>query len=301
MNKIYLDLYSKEEEKKLIKGKNKFVVYLKKIMYIIRNCFKNYKVSKFEKNVGIKIDRDFLNAVCIREKRHYTIEEKRILKFITNYFSQENIISKVKLIYSKELMEKNNCTKYIETFFNNISNLNFKSVNAKNEILEHDFKHISRYMKANKLKADKVRVLVMVSSVSDYNHDKMVQYIEKFKEVDVTVTKKCSRKEILDINKDLDLINNEYGSTIQMQKNKKDFKRYNVYIIFSNIFKRELMASYILNKKALFIDVEQIDLDFLNSGYKLFVKNEMLLKKVFNNINLDINKFSIVLLGEAFK
>ena len=92
-------------------------------------------------------------------------------------------------------------------------------------------KHIERYVKAKNLKKDKIKVLVMFSSISDYNNDKMIEYINKYKEVDVAVTEKLSRNEIFSITKNLDLINNEYGSTIQILKNKRDLKRYNVYIL----------------------------------------------------------------------
>lgn len=301
MNKIYIDLYSKEEEKNSIESKSKFITALKKIKYQLKNMFCHYKVFKFEGDMGIKVDVDFLNSVCLLEKRKYSIQEKKLLKSLSAFFSEDNVVKKVKVIFSKELDEKINCTKYIIKLFDNVSNLNFDVVTAKNEILEHDMKHIDRYVKAKNLKKDKIKVLVMFSSISDYNDDKMIEYINKYKEVDVAVTEKLSRNEIFSIIKNLDLINNEYGSTIQILKNKRDLKRYNVYILFSNKNRRKLMSDYILNPKALFIDTCDVDSDFLNSGYKMFVKNETKLKQIFKNLELDIDKFGMVALGEAFK
>ena len=47
MNKIYIDLYSKEEEKNSIESKSKFITALKKIKYQLKNMFCHYKVFKF--------------------------------------------------------------------------------------------------------------------------------------------------------------------------------------------------------------------------------------------------------------
>lgn len=296
MNKLYIDLYLKSDEKEKIASKNKLIRKLKRAIFSLKNLFVNYRAKEFEGNVSIKVDEDFLNLVAMRQNRKYSFEEKKLLKYI-----KENLGSKsVKVIFSNRLYEKKEGKKYLLKLLNNISDAEFNVQEKKNEMLEHDLEIIKRYTTSCKIKRENVRLLVICSGISDLRADKLKEYIEEFKEVDVLIAEKRSASEINKVKAEIEAINNEYGTSITLVgANKKDIKKYNVYILYSNIDKDKFKDKYIINKKAKYIDINNVDEDYLSSGYKLFVKHEKAIKSDLENLGLNISNFSITVLGNS--
>ncbi len=301
MNKLYIDLYSKNDEIKNITSDNKFSTFFKKLHYNLKNIFRNYRKTKYEDSISLLVDIDYINSVCLRQNRKYSLEEKFILKFIKSNFSCDDKVNTVKIIFSKKLYNMNNNKKYILNFLNNIYNIKFTTVEYENQILEHDLNIIDRYINSKKIEKEKLKILVIISNIMNLNKEKLIEYINSYKQVDLFVTSKLSKKEIKLIQDEVDSINNEYGSSIDVLQSEKETKKYNVYLNYSNVNKEKFISNHLVNKKAKFIDINNIDEDILSDGYRLFVKNEKLIKEMLINLNLNLDNFSIVNLGTSQK
>ena len=302
MNRIYVDIYTKEEQLNFDKRGNKFLNFFIEKYKQIKSFFVKYKCAYTNdlNEISIKVDLDYINSICIRENKRYSFIEKRILKLIKNKFvPQEN--KKVYIVFSKKLNQMYNNKNYILKMFSTIKDLEFKNIEPENQNFIHDVESIDRYIKFSKLDKNNLKILVCLSSITEYNNEKMIEYISKFKQVDVFLTNKLSKKEINLIKEKLDIINNEYGTSIDILAPRKNISSYNVYLMYSKMKKEDFISKYIINKKAKYIDMNDIDGDFLNTSYKVYVKNEKDIKSNFNVLNLNLDNFSIMALGEAYK
>ena len=170
MNKLYIDLYSKNDEIKNITSDNKFSTFFKKLHYNLKNIFRNYRKTKYEDSISLLVDIDYINSVCLRQNRKYSLEEKFILKFIKSNFSCDDKVNTVKIIFSKKLYNMNNNKKYILNFLNNIYNIKFTTVEYENQILEHDLNIIDRYINSKKIEKEKLKILVIISNIMNLNN-----------------------------------------------------------------------------------------------------------------------------------
>ena len=218
---------------------------------IVRDLYIND--SKKTKIREIVFSRNFLKKL--------TYDKKGIFKrFKFNYLNKKFI----KII--KKGLENNKFKWYyfLSTNFNNeekkFLKIKLQSLLGYEYIIESEMnknleKYIDDYSKANNKKENEIKILLVYNQNRNINLLLIKSLIEKYKFVSIYLKEKPSNYILKQINN----INNSYGSTIDFVKNeKKSLKEFDI-VYFVNL-RRDDFSKFRLNKKTLVID-EKTELD----------------------------------------
>ena len=219
--------------------------------HIVRDLYIND--SKKTKIREIVFSRNFLKKL--------TYDKKGIFKrFKFNYLNKKFI----KII--KKGLENNKFKWYyfLSTNFNNeekkFLKIKLQSLLGYEYIIESEMnknleKYIDDYSKANNKKENEIKILLVYNQNRNINLLLIKSLIEKYKFVSIYLKEKPSNYILKQINN----INNSYGSTIDFVKNeKKSLKEFDI-VYFVNL-RRDDFSKFRLNKKTLVID-EKTELD----------------------------------------
>ena len=114
-----------------------------------------------------------------------------------------------------------------------------------------------------------------IDNLLDFDLDKLREYVEKYKFVDILRMKNISKSDMKKLNKLVENVNQEFGSSIKIiQKRKLKFISY-----------------YALNDKASILDITNLDDDNMSKEYIAYKKNKMYIKTIFDRMNMDMSCF----------
>jgi len=160
--------------------------------------------------------------------------------------------------------------------------------------------YIDKYIKDKNTKIEKLKILVVLANFKDYDKEKILEYISKYKYVDILITNNISQFDLKKLEKDIFLLNNEYGTTIEVIK-KRNVQKYDVYLVYSNIPRFELSQRYILGRNSLYINLTDIDYDILSDEVLTYERFEPEITTLFNRLNLNLENFSKSKVGFLYK
>ena len=289
MNTIFIDMNKKEENRK------------KKIGY-----FKNYlmQVSLTEdfvneqgnKNISLVFDEKFVSILGKAKKQSL---KKIFLKYqLDKVFKNEK---KVYFLFSKELDQ---CKEYkykIRTLLLQIlgEDMQVIEVVAQNNMLQHDVIYMDQFLKLKKIEARKANILMVMNQVADVKIDKVVEYIKKYRYVDILRMNGVSKFEYQALLEKVNSINEEYGTTTELIQ-RRNISEYDIYIFYSDISLDMFREHYILNENAKILDLKNDYDDTLSLAYRTYLRKKADLMALFNRVNLQLDRFSKNKLGSWF-
>ncbi len=301
MNTIFIDVTEQ---------KSKYFENKKSIKKRIINKFKNINIDFFKFNIVC----DYINNNNANNKTMYLnfdinyfnndlySNKHKITKYITSRKLKNNFknINELYIVFSKRIDENIEIKNYIKNIFNLNENIEINYISANNQMLKNDVKYIDDFIIENDIKPNKLKILTVINDVNDYNNDKMLEYISKYKFIDVLKTNSISKYDYKILNEKISDINNEYGTTIDIIQ-KRNIQDYNVYIMFSKINKQDFVTHYILQKDSKYVDMYDTDNDVLTSEIVEYEKSKYEINTILDRLNIDKNNFSTNKLGSWYK
>lgn len=240
-------------------------------------------------NISLKIDKELIKN--FDSKRKYRFRRKILYNLIISRIRNLNIIN---LVYSNYFDEYESIKKKINNHIYDVlsDNIKITEIIAKNEMQKNDKKYLSRFFKDTKFSIDKVKILFIVSKYSDLFENKLKEYIEKYRYIDVLKLNISSKYEKDKINSTIDNINYEYGSNIDFITN-KNISNYNIllYNLDENL-PINIFNDYILPNKYQKIDFFDVENDKYNTNIVCFFKNKNYLSELFNRLNISYQDYS---------
>lgn len=288
MNVIFIDFCNYDNLNKKEKIEYRFLKY--SIKYDMLN-------NKFTKYISICLNKEYILNQIKRGK--YGIHDNIFKKIINSKFK---ISEKVNLLFSNDIEESQNMVikKYILDLLRLNSITIYNEIYIKNELKINDMKYIEKFIANNKLNIDKIKILLVIDKLENYDSKQVLKYISTFKFVDILRTNNISKFELNTLKNNIEKINNEYGTTIDIIK-KRNIQKYNIYLIYSKLDKYEFLQNYILSSKSLYIDMTNIDYDYLNENNIIYKKYENEILTLLKRLNIDAEKFVKAKLGYIFK
>lgn len=142
-------------------------------------------------------------------------------------------------------------------------------------------------------------MLIVLDSVIDFDVNKLIEYIEEYKFIDILRMSNITKSEYRKLNKIVEEINNEYGSSIEIIQ-KRNIQNYDFYMLYTTNKKEYFKSHYILNKQAYILDITDIDDDILSKEYKSYTKNKGYVETIFNRMNLNMGNYSKIDIGMLY-
>lgn len=259
-------LYNKAYIVSSIKYKNLRIDYIK---------INSKYINEIKENVNKKSNIFLLTLKKIRNIE-YKYKIKSLEKILKNYENQTAILSNN--IYNKPY--------YIEYISEILSNCNLKELKLENTMNNNSIKIVEKYISEEVIDINKLKILWMINDLESIDITKLLEYIEKFKYLDI-LSKHTNKMMLTKISN----INKEYGTAINVIK-KRNIVEYNIYINFdmSDIDKNE----YIYNSNKKILNIQNSDEDIFNPLYISYIKNIENIRIIDKNL---INKFSKLNLG----
>lgn len=287
MNTIFIDFKDDiAKENKLDKIKNKL------FKYVVKDDILNGVLSK---NTYITIDREYIQNQL--KKCKYSYYDK-LLKFNINRKYKKN--ESVNLVFSKQFDKYVKIKEYILDLFRLNKITAYNEIVIPNNLKLNDTLYIEKYIKDNKKDLNKFKILIILDNITDYDETKLLEYISKYKFIDILKTKNINKYEYNKLLKNIQRINNEYGTTIDIIQ-KRNIQKYDVYLVYSNLDKMQFSRNYILSNKSLYINMLDVDLDVLSEEYICYERYEPEILTLLNRLRINANHFSKVKLGFLFK
>lgn len=284
MNNIFID-YSKKNNKK-IKVKDAILKY---------NIVDDMLNNKLVKNSYITLDKCYVENII--NKNRYSIYD-RFFKYIVN--SKYSVNDEVNIIFSNSF--DNEC--YIKSFILDLFRLNsltvYKEIEAKNTLKINDLKYIDEYIKNNNKKIEKLKLLIVIDSINDFDKEKFKEYISKYKFIDILKTQNVNRYDYKKLLNYIQNINKDCGTTVEI-KQKRNLQNYDVLLIYSKMNKSNFYQKYIISNDSLYIDMTDIDSDIYNDWYLVYKRYEPEILTLLNRLKIENNNFSKQKLGFVFK
>ena len=284
MNNIFIDYKTSGNKKHRVKN------YILK--YSIVDDILN---NKLVKNTYIAIDKNYLENK--KNKNQYNLYDK-IFKHVVNF--KYSINDEVNVIFSN-LFDNDS---YIKSFILDLLRLNnltiYNEVLNKNTLKENDHKHIKEYLKTRSKEIDKLKLLMVIDNINDFNKEKFIEYISKYKFVDILKTKNINGYDYRKLLNYIQNINQEYGTAVEI-KQKRNLQNYDVLLIYSKKNKVDFCEKYIVSNESLYLDFTDIDSDIYNDWYLVYKRYEPEVLTLLNRLNIKENNFSKQKLGYIFK
>lgn len=284
MNNIFIDYKTSGNKKHRVKN------YILK--YSIVDDILN---NKLVKNTYITIDKNYIENK--KNKNQYNLYDK-IFKHVVNF--KYSVTDEVNVIFSN-LFDNDS---YIKSFILDLLRLNnltiYNEVLNKSTLKENDHKHIKEYLKTRSKEIDKLKLLMVIDNISDFNKEKFIEYISKYKFVDILKTKNINGYDYRKLLNYIQNINKEYGTAVEI-KQKRNLQNYDVLLIYSKINKVDFCEKYIVSNESLYLDFTDIDSDIYNDWYLVYKRYEPEVLTLLNRLNIKENNFSKQKLGYIFK
>lgn len=290
MNTIFIDFKDNnyKSDKKNVKKKiiNKF------FKYVITDDVLNSNLSKI---TYLRIDKQYINIQI--KKCKYSIYDK-LLKIIINRKYGKNDV--VHLIFSKEFDKNQLIKKYILGLFRLNKVTIYEELDIKNNLKVNDKIYMDKYIRDNKIDLCKLKILIVLDHIKDYDEKKLLEYISKYKFIDILKTKNINKYDSAKLQGFIQKINNEYGTTIDLIE-RRNIQKYNIYLLYSKIDRDSFIQKYILNSKSLYLDLNDVDMDVMSDEYICYKRYEPEILTILNRLEINKNNFSKVKLGFLFK
>lgn len=290
MNTIFIDFKDNnyKSDKKNVKKKiiNKF------FKYVITDDVLNSNLSKI---TYLRIDKQYINIQI--KKCKYSIYDK-LLKIIINRKYGKNDV--VHLIFSKEFDKNQLIKKYILGLFRLNKVTIYEELDIKNNLKVNDKIYMDKYIRDNKIDLCKLKILIVLDHIKDYDEKKLLEYISKYKFIDILKTKNINKYDSAKLQGFIKKINNEYGTTIDLI-GRRNIQKYNIYLLYSKIDRDSFIQKYILNSKSLYLDLNDVDMDVMSDEYICYKRYEPEILTILNRLEINKNNFSKVKLGFLFK
>ena len=258
--------------------------------------------SKNTCNIHVKFNINFIKKNIDKERFVFLIYflVKKIQHMIRKYaYANSDKKIKFNILYSKKIEEDKKIKQYLEYILSLVKNIELAQINIKNEMLEHDEKYIVKYISDVKKDKSKLKILLVLDNINDFNYDKIIEYISEYKFKKKKKTNNISKTDYKKLSNRVDKINNEYGTTIDIiqQRNITD---YHIYLMYSNINKKDFTSHFILNKDGIYVDMLDVDSDIYNENYQKYKKYKDDIKIFCNRMNIKTEEFSKLKLAYIF-
>lgn len=287
MNTIFLDFL----DTKIGSKKERWIDSFLKI-----KLKKDFTNTLYQKNIGISIKESFFE--CVHLKGENAICAKFLKWYLIKEFQKTN--SKIYLVFSKRFAKKKKYERWLKKYIKEILKDHLVvEITVQNEMLKHDKYYIDTFLKQKNIEIPKASILLVLNHLIDFKIDKVIEYIQKYKYVDILRLQDISKREYRSLLEKVNQINNEYGTTLEIIQ-RRNIVEYDVYICYSKIDIEEFKEHYLLNKEAKLIDITDEEQDTLSLSYRTFQKNKGELEAMLNRIDFLIEDFHKGKLGNLF-
>ena len=284
MNNIFID-YSNKNNKK---NKFKDVIFKYNVVDDMLN-------NKLVKNTYITLDKYYMENIT--KKNRYNIYD-RIFKFMVNL--KYSVNDEVNVIFSNLFDNESNIKSFILDLLRLNSLTIYKEIKNKNTLKINDVKYINEYIKTRNKEIDKLRLLIVIDNINDFDEEKFKEYISKYKFIDILKTKNINRYDYKKLLSYVQRTNTEYGTTIEI-KQKRNLQNYDVLLIYSKLNKLNFCEKYIVSRDSLYLDFTDIDSDIYNDWYLVYKRYEPEILTLLDRLKIEVNNFSKQKLGFIFE
>jgi len=300
MNNLFISLYENNDKDVLRKTICNKLDYYK---YSILKYNYNYDIlnNNYGKNMSLLLDYEYILDNLLSNKK-FSIKMFNIKQSLKKEFIH---LPNVNVIFDKTFDELEDSYKdifkeYIYNILSSNSEMKINEINVDNQMYENDIKHIEDYINTSKINRNKLKILLVLNDISDYNEEKIKEYITNYKFVDILKMPNINKLEVGRIKQNIDEINEEYGSTIEIIS-KKNIQENSIYIMYSNVSYDYFTSHYILKKRSKYIDMKNEDLDLYNNNVLEFERNKSYILTLAERLNIDITRYSKNKIGSVIK
>lgn len=284
MNNLFVDIYeSQNKSLNLTSVTNKML--LKTFGYILKED--KLLKTKTSSNIFLNLDKEKVLDLNKNKKAF-----KRSLKFLLK--NKRNIT----VVFSRKIKNTIGLEDSIKKLFDQIG-LDFRYIDSLNKLKTLDISYIERYMTIKKINPDRFKLLVAIDDILDFDFEKFLEYILKYKCVDILKMQDITKYDYKKLAKVVENINNEYGSSVQIIQ-KRNLQNYDFCILYTENQKEYFKSHYVLKREAYILDITNVDDDILSKEYKIYEKNKSYIETIFKRMKLDVNEFCKVDLGKLY-
>ena len=284
MNNLFVDIYeSQNKSLNLTSVTNKML--LKTFGYILKED--KLLKTKTSSNIFLNLDKEKVLDLSKNKKAF-----KRSLKFLLK--NKRNIT----VVFSRKIKNTIGLEDSIKKLFDEIG-LDFRYIDSLNKLKTLDISYIERYMTIKKINPDRFKLLVAIDDILDFDFEKFLEYILKYKCVDILKMQDITKYDYKKLAKVVENINNEYGSSVQIIQ-KRNLQNYDFCILYTENQKEYFKSHYVLKREAYILDITNVDDDILSKEYKIYEKNKSYIETIFKRMKLDVNEFCKVDLGKLY-
>lgn len=298
MNNLFISFYGKEEKEELKKILENKVDYYK--YHLLKYHFtKDLLNNDFGNNMSLKLDYEYILQNGLANK--HTIKMwhlKQNLRKEFFHFLRMNVIFDKNFDALEE--EKKEIKEYLFQVLKCHHEMELCEIESQNQMYQNDRKHIEDFLKTSKIHPDKLKILVILNDVKDYQEEKIKEYINEYKHVDILKMPGITKLDSKEIMASIDCLNEEYGSTIDMIQ-KKNIQEYQIYLMYSKVNYEDFSTHYVLRKKCKYIDMRNEDMDRYNQNICEFEKNQSYLFTLSNRLNMDLARYSKNKVGKVIQ
>lgn len=218
------------------------------------------------------------------------IKGKKIYSLKINNRINKLILKVIKMYFKFVLRKENTYIVTSKCFKFNLEKIDKSYINVteQNNLLSNDVKYINEYIEKEKLDRREIKILLIFDEFTHVIKEKLSYYIEKYKIVDVWTTNKT--KDLYSYVNDL---NNKTGSVVEILDKFKE-EDYNILLVFSSKYKTSQ------SKRSFCLDYNNSELDIKSNTYLIYQNNKNIYLKLFNELNLDIERFNKTKLGKLY-
>lgn len=297
MNNLFISLYMQDEEESVKGYFNNKKDYLK--YNLLKYDFATDMLNnEFGNNMSLKLNYEYVaNNVLSSKKGLRQFYIKQNLKNELSRFKDVNIILDKSFDDLNET-EKVNVKKFLDEVLPQ-NNISFNEIVASNDMYENDIKYIEEFIKAKRINRQKLKILLILNDGKDFDVDKLTEYISNYKFVDILKMPNVSKHDYKCIQKSVEKINKEYGSTIDIIQ-KRNIQDYSIYIMFSKVQYTNFSTHYILRKISKYIDMKNEDFDIYNQNICKYERNKSYILTLSTRLNIDLSRYSKNKIGQIF-
>lgn len=256
------------------------------------------------KTFGFLLNEDKLLKTKTSSNIFLSINKEKILKnkenniFIKGLKKVLKSKKNITVVFSKKIKEEVNLQEKLKEIFSKLD-LDFRYIETPNKLKEIDISYIERYMNTRKITKEKFKLLVVIDDILDFDVDKFLEYVKRYKCVDILRMPNVSKFEHKKLLKLVENINNEYGSSVQILQ-RRNLQYYDFCMLYSSNEKEYFKSHYILKNNAYVLDITNIDDDVHSKEYKIYEKNKSYINTIFDRMKKDVKDYYKVDLGKVY-
>ena len=164
-------------------------------------------------------------------------------------------------------------------------------VTEQNNLYQNDSRYIDNYIREKNLKREDIKVLIVIDKLEDKIKVKINEFIEKYKIINILVTKYENLK---DVKKYVQNLNKCEGTAIEVI-DKLHKIEYNILLVFSQEYE-----DIYYNNASFILNYNDSDLDIYSNTYLIYKNNEDYFYNMFFRVNMDISRFKKTKLGKLY-